>query len=116
MAFVSCFDIVSEVVDEATSQFAPLWKQNKESMRILEQYCSVLDSIAEDFRGEAFEVEVDDIAMTIAVTMECPDIIIESATHKFFTIAQRAKAVGFSVSENGNLNIKFIFPSVWERA
>ena len=40
---------------------------------------------------------------------------IESATHKFYSLAQRSKALGFSVSEDGNLNVKFVFPSVWTK-
>ena len=59
MAFVNCFDVVSMVVEEATSQFAPLWKLNKESNKILEQYCSVIDSLAEEFGGESFDVTSD---------------------------------------------------------
>lgn len=116
MAFVNCFDVVSMVVEEATKQFAPLWKLDKECNRILEQYCSVIDSLAEEFGGESFDVTVDDIAMTITIVMECEDITIESKTHKFYSLAQRSKALGFSVSEDGNLNVKFVFPSVWKNA
>ena len=115
MAFVNCFDVVSMVVEEATKQFSPLWKLDKESNRILEQYCSVIDSLAEEFSGESFDVTVDDIAMTITIVMECEDMTIDSKTHKFYSLAKRSKALGFSVSENGNLNVKFIFPSVWTR-
>lgn len=32
-SFVKCFDTVSMVIDEATSQFAPIWKEDKESKR-----------------------------------------------------------------------------------
>ena len=116
MSFVNCFDVVSEVVDEASAQFAPLWKPNKESLRILERYCSVIDSLAEEFGGEAFEVEIDDIAMTITVIMECSEMVIEDNAHKFYDLAQRAKAVGFSASSSGNLDVRFVFPSVWTRA
>lgn len=115
MTFVSCFDVVSMVVEEATKQFEPLWKLNKESNKILEQYCSVIDSLAEEFGGESYDVSVDDIAMTITIIMECEDITIESKTHKFYSLAQRSKALGFSISENGNLNMKFVFPSVWTK-
>ena len=51
MAFVNCFDVVSMVVEEATKQFAPLWKLDKECNRIFEQYFSVIDSLAEEFGG-----------------------------------------------------------------
>ena len=115
MAFVNCFDVVSMVVEEATRQFAPLWKLDKECNRILEQYCSAIDSLAEEFGGESFEVTVDDIAMTITIVMECEDITIETKTHKFYSLTRRSKLLGFSVSENGNLNLKFVFPSVWKK-
>ena len=36
-SFVKCFDVVSMVVDEANSQFAPLWKPNEEKYKILKQ-------------------------------------------------------------------------------
>ena len=116
MSFVSCFDVVSMVVEEATSRFAPLWKLDKQNNKILEQYCSVIDSLAAEFGGESFEVDVDEIAMTITITMECADMTIESNTHKFYSLARRAMALGFSATKEGNLNVKFVFPSVWTRA
>ena len=115
MAFVSCFDVVSMVVEEATVQFAPLWKLNKENYRILKQYCDVVDALSEEFGGESFDVTVDDIEMTITIVLECEDMTITSKTHKFYSLAQRSNALGFSVSESGNLNVKFVFPSVWTK-
>ena len=115
-SFVKCFDVVSMVIDEATSQFVPIWKINKDKYQILKQYCDVLDSLAEEFDGESFDVEVDDIAMTVTIKMECPDIIIKSQNHKYCSLAQRALSFGFAVSETGLLCMKFVFPSVWDRA
>lgn len=114
MSFVNCFDVVSMVVEEATSQFAPIFKLNNESYKILEQYCSAIDALATEFGGESFEVDIDDIAMTITITMVCEDMTIESSTHKFFQLAQRATAIGFTVSD-GKLGVKFTFPSVWSK-
>lgn len=116
MSFVKCFDVVSMVTEEATKRFAPLWKLDRECNRIVKQYCSAIDSLAEEFGGESFEVTVDEIAMTVTIVMECGDITIESRTHKFYSLVQRSRALGFSVSEGGNLNVKFVFPSVWTRA
>ena len=75
----------------------------------------MIDSLAEEFGGESFDVTVDDIAMTITIVMECEDMTIKSKAHKFYSLAQRSKALGFSVSEDGNLNVKFVFPSVWKK-
>ena len=116
MSFVKCFDAASMVVEEATSQFKPIWKIDKEKYRILEQYCDAIDEISDEFNGISYDVEVDDIAMTISIVLECQDILIQQKSHIFFSLTQRTNAIGFSVSENGNLNVKFIFPSVWNKA
>ena len=112
---VNCFDVVSMVVDEATRQFEPLWEVNEEKHKILEQYCSALDELAEEFDGESFEVDVDDIKMTISITMECADMTIKSSSHKFYALVQRASALQFFVSEEGLLGVRFIFPSIWDK-
>ena len=88
-SFVNCFDVVSMVVDEATAQFAPLWNINKEKYRILKQYCGVIDSLAEEFNGESFDVDVDDIAMTITIKMGCHDVTIESQNHKYYSLLKK---------------------------
>lgn len=115
-SFVKCFDVVSMVVEEATSQLAPLWKLNKDKYDILKQYCLTLDALANEFEGESFDVEVDDIKMTISIKMECQDITIKSQTHKYYSLAQRAVSFSFSSSKNGNLVVEFVFPSVWDKA
>lgn len=115
-SFVKCFDMVSIVVEEATERFSPLWKVNDERYDILRQYCDVLDALAKELDGESFDVEVDEIKMTISISMECRDMVIESKDHNYCKLAERALAFGFSVSEDGLLCVKFVFPSVWERA
>ena len=114
-SFAKCFDVVSMVVDEATAQFDPIWRPNNEKLRILKQYCGVLDSLAEEFGGVSFDGEVDDIAMTIAIQMECQDMTIESQQHKYYSLAQRAISFGFSATDEGLLNAKFVFPSMWDK-
>lgn len=113
--FVKCFDVVSMVVEEATDQFYPLWEINKERYGILKQYCDVLDSLSTEFNGESFEAEVDDVSMTVTITMECQEITIESKNHRYYSLAKRAISFGFSVSDDGLLCAKFVFPSIWEK-
>ena len=114
-SFVKCFDVVSMVVEEATERFSPLWKVSNERYNILRQYCEVLDSLAKEFDGESFDVEVDEIKMTVSISMECHDMVIESKDHNYCKLAERALSVGFSASEDGLLCVKFVFQSVWER-
>lgn len=113
--FVKCFDVVSMVVEEATKQFSPIWKLDDEKYRILEQYCTIIDDLSDEFEGISYDVEVDDINLTTAITLECPDMSIGQSAHKFYSLVQRAISVNFSSSEDGNLNIKFVFPSLWDK-
>lgn len=116
MAIVKCFDVVTMVTDEATRQFSPMLRENEERKKILEQYCGALDRLSEEFDGESFEVEVDDVKMTIAVRMECQDIIIPSPDHLFYKLALHALSVRFSHVSNDMMSVEFVFPSIWEKA
>lgn len=116
MPFVKCFDAVEMVTDEATKRFAPLFQENRESKNILHQYCDALDSIAQEFDGESFEVEVDEINMTIGIKLECPDIVIQTKEHRFCALAARALALKFSHGEGDTVAVEFVFPSIWEKA
>lgn len=115
MSFAKCFDVVSMVVDEATNQFSPLWVVDKEKYEILKQYCSTIDSLADEYDGESIDVEVNEIDMTVSIILECADVTVQNDNHIFYELVKRACSLGFSVSENGNLNVKFIFPSVWNK-
>lgn len=114
--FITCFDVVSMVVEEATKQFSPLWKLNDENYKILGQYCNYIDELAKEFDGESYEVDVDEIKMTIAIKMECADMTIESKSHKFSELAKRSISFGFSSVGEDMMAVEFVFPSVWERA
>lgn len=112
---VTCFDVVSMVVEEATNQFSPVWELDDEKFKILGQYCGVIDSLAKEFDGESYDVEIDDIKMDIIISLECQDITIENHQHKYYELISRAKSFGFSTTENGNLSVNFVFPSVWKK-
>ena len=115
MNLVKCFDAVSMVVEEATNQFAPLWGIDSHKYEILEQYCKAIDELASEFSGISYDVGVDEIEMTVQVVLECLDLTVASRKHRFYELAERSLSFGFSTSEDGNLNVKFVFPSVWER-
>lgn len=113
---VKCFDVVSSVVEEATRQFSPLWKLDDEKYTILEGYCGVIDVVSKEFEAISYDVSIDEIKMTVSIVLECPDLVIQKRDHEFYKLARRAQRMNFSVSEDGNLNIEFIFPSLWDKA
>lgn len=116
MGNVKCFDVVSMVVEEANQQFRPFWVANEEKKLILKQYCGIIDSLANDFDGESFEVEIDEINMEIQVTLECGEMIIDSPSHVFYELTKRAMRIGFSATSDDKIHIKFVFPSIWDKA
>lgn len=111
-----CFDVVSSVVEEANERFAPLWKMDEEKYDILENYCEVIDKLIEDSDGISFDVEVDEIKMTIAVEIETADVVITDRKSPVYELFKRAISAGFRQSEEGNVITKFVFPSIWEKA
>jgi hypothetical protein len=115
MNFITCFDVVSMVVDEATERFAPLWRVDNERYDVLRQYCEALDQVAAEFDGESFEVEVDEIKMTIAITMTCSDLTVQSASHVLYQLGERALSLRFNTTAEGDLAVTLTFPSVWEK-
>lgn len=117
MRLINCFDVVDAVVQEAAERFAPVWEINEKYYNVLKQYCSVIDSLSDEFDGESYEVEVDEIKMTISIKLECLDMTIKSATHMFYGLVSQAEAVNFtSDPKSENLIVEFVFPSIWERA
>ena len=112
---LKCLDIAEMVVDEATKQFSPLWDINQKSLDIFKQYCDAIDKLSNEFGGTSINVSVDEVKMTVAITMTCADITIENKTHMFYQLAERAISIGFSASEDDELETTFIFPSLWER-
>lgn len=115
MNFIKCFDVVSMVVEEATKQFAPIWKIDNKKYEILAGYCNGIDELIEEFDGESCEAEVDEIEMYVSISVECLDFTAQTKTHIFYRLLQRAIEVSFSTSENGLLKIKFVFPELWSR-
>lgn len=116
MAFVKCFDVVEMVTDEATNRFSPLFKENAEAKNVLRQYCEALDTIAQEQNGESFEVDVDEIKMSISIKIECQDIVIQSKNNVFYSLASRALSVKFSHGDGDTVAVEFVFQSIWEKA
>lgn len=114
---LKCFDIAEMVIDEATKQFSPIWIEDEEKKKTFKQYCDALDSISEEFDGEAFEVDVDDVKMTISVKFFCSEFTIEDESHPFYALAKRALSMSFAYEKEGrNMSVEFVFPSIWNKA
>lgn len=113
---VECFDAVKMVVEEADRQFGVRWRINKKYYDILKQYCEFIDVLTKEHNGVAYEVEVDDIEMTISIGIECAELMVSKSINLLCELAKRTVSFGFTPSDDGNILVKFIFPSIWERS
>lgn len=113
---IKCFDVVSMVVDEASKQFGSIiWELNKEKYDVLKNYCEAIDKLSDSFDGVSFEAEVDEINMTIKITLECAEAIVDSPNHIYYKLLERSKSFGISVTDNNTINLSFVFPSLWDK-
>lgn len=114
---IRCFDIAEMVLDEATEQFSPIWVVDEEKKGTLKQYCDALDILSEEFNGQAFEVDVDEVKMTISIKMFCDEIEVCDETHLLYKLGKVAKSMSFSYSkEDDTMAVEFVFPSIWKKS
>lgn len=114
MKKIRCFDVVNMVVEEATERFSPLRVLNEEWYDVLKQYCSIIDKMFEENDGIAYEVDVDEESCAVAISMECPLFSVDSKDHLFYKLIEHTIAFGFVATSDGNIAVKFVFPTVWE--
>lgn len=114
MAEIKCFDVVKMVTDEATNQFQPIFRIVKKNEEILKSYCEVIDQLAEQFNGAAFEAEVNRETMDIAVSLVCEEFIVDAKSGLTLSrIANKAKHMGFKVADDEYVQVSFVFGSIW---
>ena len=115
MGFIKSYDTANFVIEDANERFAPLWKPNADKIKIFEEYCQAIDSLVDEFGGISLDVEVNEISMEITISLECEEIVVEKNNHVLYELIKRTIRYGYSVSEDGNLLIKFVFPGIWDK-
>ena len=115
MGKIRCFDVLSMVIEEANGRFNPIWEIDNDKLKVLQQYCDVIDVVSDEFEGVSFDVEVDEITMEIKIELECKEIIIESKEHPLYELIKKTSKFGFYAVDEDTICIRFIFPSIWNR-
>ena len=115
MSFVSTYDVVNMVIEEASEQFGNCWKASKDKKNKLKTDCILIDQLVSEFDCESAEAEVDDETMKIRVSIVCPDMVMEyGRTHPFFTLIQHTDAFSFSAVDD-SIKVDFVFAGLWEK-
>ena len=112
--FVSTYDIVEMVIDEATEQFGNRWVIPKAKKKNLKTDCDLIDRLVSEFDCESAEADIDDETLKLKVSVVCPDMVLEyGRIHPFFTLIQHAESFSFSAVED-SLKVDFVFAGLWE--
>lgn len=115
MSFVSTYDVVNMVIEEASEQFGNGWNIPKDKKKNLKTDCTLIDRLVSEFDCESAEAEVDDETMKLRVSIVCPDMVLEyGRTHPFFTLIQHAESFSFS-AVGDSLKVDFVFAGLWEK-
>lgn len=113
---IKCFEVVDSVVCMANERFGKLWEVNQNCYEILHIQCNTIDSILEEFGGTTIEVGIDEIRMTISITIECEDVTLKFKMYKFYKFMEVALSITVFDAKNGIVKTEFIFPSIWDRS
>ena len=112
-SFVSCFDIVLMVVDEATSQASASLKVDNSKCEVFKIICDIIDKITDDIDCKSLDVEVDENMTTISISVECVEFSADLKKKMYCNLIRISNSFNISVSKNGYLNMRFVFPGVW---
>ena len=112
----SSFRVFKMVLEDANKRFAPAFTPVQERIDILEQYCSALDRIIEDYDGEEFECEVDEISMAVKLSVVLSQIVSDNLNSLFQALIERAVYADVVIVDSDHLRLTFVFPSLWEKA
>ncbi|MBP5462708.1 MAG: hypothetical protein J6Y20_11395 [Lachnospiraceae bacterium] len=117
MGFAKCYDVVSMVLEEASSRFGVLWEVDAEKQNVLKRCCEIIDSFVPEFDGIAFDVEVDEITMDIRVSLICRDIIIENSSSAIYKVIGHTKRFAIKTAdEEDAVQVDFVFAGIWNKA
>lgn len=115
MSFVSVYDIVEMVIDEATEQFGGHWFIPKDRQIVLQTDCTLMDRLVSEFSCESVETDIDDETLNLKISIVCPDMVLEyGRMHPFFTLIQHTESFGFSAVDD-SIRVDFVFAGLWEK-
>lgn len=114
MGFVKCFDAVTMVTDEATARFAPTFQEDADKKSSLRDSCDMIESLANQFDGIAYETEVDEDTREISVALTCAEFETDEQSSGFYELLTRSKKVRFQkATEDDYITLTFVFDGIW---
>lgn len=111
MKIFNCFDIVKIIIEEASNQFSPLFREDPFKLSRLKSQCDYIDKIANQYNGISCEVEIDSITTEISIILALDD---KSLVLSSIILPQLAQSEIF-FDEEHSICLKFIVPGIWSK-
>ena len=127
---ITCWDAVQMVLEEATEEFDPEWREDAEKKDILREYCVAIGYIAGRAGSTFYHVTVDPDTKRITISLDVTDLKIRGSlgtTQKdrygyelrdlpLSMLIDRAILFRICIDEEtGHPMMVFAFPGIWER-
>ena len=109
---MKCFDIVAKTIDDVNMKFHGFRIMDHRKLKILKNYCEVIDIVLADVDGSYIEVEVNDLDMNIDVKIGCKGILVLE-NPLFIELIHRTVSVEFIQEEEDEVQITLEFPTLW---
>lgn len=107
------FDIVDAVITNIDDVRNGLKKIDSEKFDILREYCDVIDTILSDYDGSKSSVSVDPDTNYVTISIEVVVFSANRFNQSYFDIIERSISLTVSNANNGNVEMEFVFPSVF---
>lgn len=115
MDFVSSYDIVTEVIEKASSRLGDSYVLGDEQLDGLEKICEIIDNMVFEFECEGVNAEVDEETTRLTISVECAEIVISEPgrTHELFTLIGMCDSFCFSKAVENVLRVDFHIDNIW---
>ena len=116
MSRESCYEVVVDLVTQATERNGNHYKLNQKMTQQLPGICQEIESVIHENECEYFDVDIYEETMQLVISIVSEDMIISrKETPRFCDFVRVADSVSFSRPKIDTLRTEFRFDHVWER-
>lgn len=111
----SCYEVVIDLVTQATKRNCIRYKLNEKMVQQLPGICQSIESVIHENECEYFDVDVYEDTMQLVISIVSEDMVISrKETPRFCDFVRIADFVSFSRPQIDSLRTEFRFDHVWE--
>ena len=112
----SCYDVVIDLVSQATELHGEEYRLNHDITQQLKTICNYIEVALKQYECEFFEVNINENTMQLTIAIVCEDMILDKQTSAIFgQIINTVDSFSFSRPEIDSLRVEFKYNHIWEK-